>query len=76
MAIKFNPNYRQWRDAFDSEKIYTRRDMANALHEKEKAFDRRGIILGVQRLLPNNYSCMMQIHHIDRTESGIYIVVV
>jgi hypothetical protein len=68
--------YKEWRDAFDNEKVFTRRDMANALHEKERAFEKAAAILGVKRILPNNYSCMMQIQRVHRTESGIYIVVI
>jgi hypothetical protein len=75
MTLKFNPNYSRWREAFDNEKVFTHRDMANAIHEKDLAIEKAGIILGVERLLPNDYSEMMQIHRVKRTESGIYIIV-
>lgn len=69
------PNYKAWRDAFDNEKIYTRRDMANALQEQRREFENATTILGVLRLLPNNDQHMMILHRVDRTKEGVYIVV-
>jgi hypothetical protein len=72
--IKIQP-YKEWRDAFDNEKVYTRRDMANALSEKERAFEAATQILGVVRLLPNNDRHMMMLHRVERHPNGLYIVV-
>ena len=75
MTLKFNPNYREWRDAFNNEKVFTRRDMANALHEKDFAFQAASQILGVVKLLPNDDQHMMQLYRVERHPNGLYIIV-
>lgn len=72
--VAFGP-YSQWRHAFDNEKVYTRRDMANAMHEKDNACAAAMQILGVKQLLPNDYELMMQIIRVERSPEGIFIVV-
>lgn len=72
--IGFGP-YRAWRDAFENEKVYTRRDMANALREKDFALQAATQILGVVRLLPNDDQHMMQLHRVERHPNGLYIIV-
>lgn len=72
--VAFGP-YSQWREAFNNEKVYTRRDMANAMHEKDNAMLAATQILGVVRLLPNDDQHMMLIHRVERHPNGLYIVV-
>jgi hypothetical protein len=74
IPIGFGP-YREWREAFDNEKVYTRRDMVNALHQKDNILTAATQILGVARLLPNDDLHMMVIHRVERRDDGIYIVV-
>lgn len=73
--MTFTSNYSAWRDAFDNEKVYTRRDMAQALQKKERELETAARILGVLRLLPNDDQHMMVLHRVDRTSEGIYIIV-
>lgn len=79
MAFKKQPlgfrPYREWREAFNNEKVYTRRDMADALHQKDFALQAATQILGVVRLLPNDDLHMMQLHRVERHPNGLYIVV-
>jgi hypothetical protein len=73
--MTFIPKYSAWRDAFDNEKIYTRRDMANALTQQRRELELAATVLGVMRLLPNDDQHMMVLHRVERHPEGVFIVV-
>lgn len=67
--------YKEWREAFDNEKVYTRRDLSRALQDQRRELENAAKILGVLRLLPNDDQHMMVLHRVDRTPEGMFIVV-
>jgi len=73
--VYFNPNYSEWRRVFNNEPHYTRRQMAEALQQKQNAHELASRILGVHRVLPNGDVHALVLGRVDRTEEGIFIIV-
>jgi hypothetical protein len=72
--IGFGP-YKQWRETFNTEKVYTRAEMSRALQDQRREFEKATTVLGVKQLLPQDYEVMMRIIRIERSPEGIFIVV-
>jgi len=73
--LKFDSNYSRWRQAFNTELVFTRRQMSEALQKKDRELELATQILSIVRALPNGDRHAMVIHNVHRTESGIHITV-
>ena len=75
MALKFNPVYREWKRKFDTEPVYTRRQMAEALERQAREYTINRVIQSFTGRIGPNDSVAMQILAIHKTPEGVMVIV-
>jgi len=73
MTLKFNPNYKEWKSQYDTELVYTRKDMNDALAEQAKAFVVNRVIQSFTGRMGDARA--MQILAVHQTSEGIMVIV-
>ena len=75
MTLKFDPNYKSWKDKFDTELVYTRKDMADHDTALRKQLRVNRVIQSFTGRVGPNESIAMQILAIHETPEGTLVIV-
>lgn len=75
MALRFNPDYKSWKEKYENEPVYTEKQFRDALKEQEKSFVINRVIQSFSSRVGPNESVAMQILAIHKTPEGITIIV-
>ncbi len=73
--LTFDPNYARWRNRFDTEKVYTRRQMSEALKRQAEEFTVNRVIQSYTGRVGPNEARAMQILAVHKTPQGITVIV-
>lgn len=75
MPLQFSANYKEWRLRFETEAVYTRKDMAEALDKQRKAMVVNRVIQSFTGRVGPSESVAMQILAIHETTEGTLVIV-
>jgi hypothetical protein len=73
--LKFSPDYKAWKERFNTEPIYTRKQMSDALAQQEKELTVNRVIQSFTGRVGPDESIAMQILAIHRTPEGVMVIV-
>ena len=73
--LKFDPDYGKWKTQFDTEPVYTRRNMSEALEKQAKALRVTRVVQSFTGKYGPDCSIAMQILAIHQTEEGVLVIV-
>lgn len=75
LRLKFSHDYKKWKDAFNTEKVYTRRQMQEALKRNSQEYVVNRVIQSFTDKIGPNESRAMQILAVHKTPQGITVIV-
>lgn len=75
MRLEFDSNYARWRNKFDTEPVYTRKQMGAALSRQAKEFTVNRVIQSFTGRVGPNEARAMQILAVHKTPQGITVIV-
>jgi hypothetical protein len=73
--LKFNPNYREWKERFNTEPVFTRKQMSDALEQQKKELTVNRVIQSFTGRVGPDESIAMQILAIHNTPEGVIVIV-
>lgn len=74
-SLKFNPNYSEWKQKFDNELVYTRREVSKMLKEQAKELTVNRVVQSFNGKYGPDCSVAMQILAIHKTPEGLLVIV-
>ncbi len=77
MRLKFDPNYSRWRNKFETEPVYTRKQMGAALSRQAQELTVNRVIQSFDEegRVGSNCARAMQILAVHKTPHGITVIV-
>jgi len=75
MTLKFCSDYREWKKQFDTEPIYTRRQLSEALDRQARELQVNRVIQSFTGRVGPNESRAMKILAVHKTPEGIMVIV-
>lgn len=73
--LKFTPDYISWKRQFDTEPVYTRRQMAEALERCSREYQVNRVIQSFNGQVGPSCSIAMQILAVHKTPDGVVVIV-
>lgn len=75
MPLKFSANYKEWKQQYEVEPVFTRKDMAEALAKQAKRLKVNRVIKSFTGRVGPDESIALQILAIHETDEGIMVIV-
>lgn len=75
MTLKFDSNYHNWRKQFETEPVYTRKQMAEAMEACVREHTVNRVIQSFTGRVGPTESIAMQILAIHKTPEGVMVIV-
>ena len=73
--LKFSPDYKSWKEKFDNEPLYTRRQMSEALQKQAIELQVSRVVQSFNGKYGPDCSAAMQILAIHQTPGGVLVIV-